>query len=84
MDINDAPEHLIQLKQDLIDGSKIEMINKLKRWAFSFLKNLNFFEIQTFKLWICLKMPPVEFITLILNNTSFTLKINITTQYIST
>ncbi|AKE23807.1 hypothetical protein BsLM_2009 [Bacillus sp. LM 4-2] len=47
MDINDASEHLIQLKQDLIDRSKIEMINKLKRWAFSFLKHLNF-EIQTF------------------------------------
>ncbi|KAF1342433.1 hypothetical protein ABP1_3176 [Bacillus subtilis] len=77
------PEHLIQLKQDLIDGSKIEMINKLKRWAFSFLKHLNF-EIQTFQLWICLKMLLAEFIPLIFNNISFTLKINITTQYIST
>lgn len=46
MDINDAPEHLIQLKQDLIDGSKIEMINKLKRWAFSFLKHLNFLKFK--------------------------------------
>ncbi len=83
-------EHLTQFKQDLMDASKIEKssldVNKLKRWIFSFLRHMNLIKNcnSSFLTMDSLKMLPAEYITLILNNKNFTLKINITTQYIST